>query len=447
MQALPGNGMVQFLAIAEHGMCLFAIEYSPQLNDQNYLLHDVGSFVSPAYIKDPKAPWYRLCAGTKGQRVMWITQAQTYQDEPIYEKSPQLVLASIESKGRAGALDSSGRIPSSFLQTSLEQHINCTGDLSVTPALWAFPQIDFDEALGLVAIGNIFGELALYDLVGLPLCGMWSLSLDIPPLDIPPSFKMISTVCTYFKSVYAMQTRFCRQDPVPLIPHPVVPSTLTHRRQDLDYDPSLTDHWTPIDLTDLTLPYWTRWQTSDWSDWSGWNEWLGSFPGNSAWLLEHAYGFLGEPHPLAFDYRSRQVVVRAGGLYILMDYDNDLGHSVCSFPSDMDPREIVLNPPSAYYGSANESLEGTLEAPKSQGAYLEGLRYECMMRKEMRGGRNRWVEQMQRGGQPHENLLVMVEERYEPPLILPDISMLFTDEDLAEIEEAMRDDGERWRDL
>jgi hypothetical protein len=202
--------IAQFLVIAEHGMCLLAIEYSPQLNGQNYHLHDVGSYVSPAYVKDPKAPWYRLCAGAKGQRVMWITQARTYQDESIYEKSPQLVLASIEPKGRASALDSSDRIPSSFLQTSLEQHINCTSDLAVTPALWAFPQIDFDEALGLVAIGNIFGELALYDLVGSPLCGMWSLSLDTPPLDIPPSFRMVSTVCTCFKSVYALQTRFCR---------------------------------------------------------------------------------------------------------------------------------------------------------------------------------------------------------------------------------------------
>ena len=112
-------------------MCLFAIEYSPQLNDENYLLHDMGSFISPAYVVDPKAPWYRLCAGAKGQRVMRITQGQTYQDEPTRQKSPQLVLGSIEIKGCAATLDSSDRIPSSFLQTSLEQHINCTGDLAV----------------------------------------------------------------------------------------------------------------------------------------------------------------------------------------------------------------------------------------------------------------------------------------------------------------------------
>ncbi|KAJ7123648.1 hypothetical protein C8R44DRAFT_875827 [Mycena epipterygia] len=31
------------------------------------------------------------------------------------------------------------------------------------PALWAFPALDFDEALGFTVIGNCFGELAIYD--------------------------------------------------------------------------------------------------------------------------------------------------------------------------------------------------------------------------------------------------------------------------------------------
>ena len=39
-------------------------------------------------------------------------------------------------------------------------------DAYLSPALWVFPQIDFDESLGLVAVGNAFGKLVLIDYVG-----------------------------------------------------------------------------------------------------------------------------------------------------------------------------------------------------------------------------------------------------------------------------------------
>ena len=50
---------------------------------------------------------------------------------------------------------------------------------SSVASLSAFPVIDFDDTLGLVVIGNIFGELAVIDYVGLGSPDIWSISQDI----------------------------------------------------------------------------------------------------------------------------------------------------------------------------------------------------------------------------------------------------------------------------
>jgi hypothetical protein len=61
---------------------------------------------------------------------------------------------------------------------TLEQQIDFSGDLSLSPSLWAYPQMDFDEALGLLVVGNTFGELAVYDYIGVQPPGLWSISDD-----------------------------------------------------------------------------------------------------------------------------------------------------------------------------------------------------------------------------------------------------------------------------
>lgn len=57
---------------------------------------------------------------------------------------------------------------------------------------------------------------------------------------------------------------------------------------------------------------------SDHSNWQG-------FPGDLAWNMEHCYGFLGDARPLAFN--SEATLVKAGGLYLILDdiYDDQNG--------------------------------------------------------------------------------------------------------------------------
>jgi hypothetical protein len=46
------------------------------------------------------------------------------------------------------------------------------------PATWAMPKYDFDEALGILALGNNFGELALCDYVNQPSVDLWGIMSD-----------------------------------------------------------------------------------------------------------------------------------------------------------------------------------------------------------------------------------------------------------------------------
>lgn len=43
------------------------------------------------------------------------------------------------------------------------------GEESKLPALWAMPKFEFDEALGILVVGNIYGELGICDYVGQPM--------------------------------------------------------------------------------------------------------------------------------------------------------------------------------------------------------------------------------------------------------------------------------------
>ncbi|KIM83834.1 hypothetical protein PILCRDRAFT_87817 [Piloderma croceum F 1598] len=168
----------------------------------------------------------------------------------------------------------------------LEHQIDSSGDLSLSPSFWAYPQIDFDEALGSLAVGKTFGELAIYDYIGFQPSGLWSISEDF------------TTTCTSIGSaIYTI----CHE-------------TLCLPRE------CLLDGW-----------------SMDWPEWWYWNDWLG-FPGDQAWLLEEAFGYLEQPTPLAFK-KFRQTFLRAGGLYLIMDCEDD--DILWNFHPDSHPIQIL----------------------------------------------------------------------------------------------------------
>lgn len=121
-----------------------------------------------------ESQWYSLLAGSSGYRILWMSSLEdaNLRYEPV---TVTLTLLSATLSGLSRDNDEDF--------TKDEQHfdnrLKLTWQPSAPVALTAFPRLDFDDALGLVVMGNMFGELALVDYVGVRLEEIWSISQDI----------------------------------------------------------------------------------------------------------------------------------------------------------------------------------------------------------------------------------------------------------------------------
>lgn len=110
--------------------------------------------------------WYDLCAGKTGQLFMWLRNDA--------DNRPSIACARLDRTLDLPALNPSlpehlnppDDIAPGISIAIIKPPIEFICDISALPALWAFPKIDFDDASGLVVVGNVFGELSLIDLVG-----------------------------------------------------------------------------------------------------------------------------------------------------------------------------------------------------------------------------------------------------------------------------------------
>ena len=151
--------------------------------------------------------------------------------------------------------------------------------------------------------------------------------------------------------------------------------------------------------------------SDDWSKWKLWNSWQG-LPGDRAWHLEHVHHILGRPEPLLYHVNEEAFIFRAGGLYFLWWAQEDDRLEVFDVP-DVSLAEIVdllqeqdwhrirdLMPAGAQVQVASEEM---------MQHYARQLDWELDT-----VGRNRWIEQKERGGVP------------PPYLIPPDTTKHFT---------------------
>ncbi|KAJ7703914.1 hypothetical protein B0H17DRAFT_39004 [Mycena rosella] len=302
-------------------------------------------------------PWYHLIADGSGDRALWLNIAAIVLE--VYPSHPYIT--SIDISRRPSELEA--------------PLILWTNDLPHDPAVWAYPAIDLDAALGYTVIGNCFGELAIYDCVGsdpTTCCGLAS-DFTLQQNTLPPLLSLT---------------------PIPLGLR-VTPSRPLGQTKS---DPLLFSRWTQDDLN-LDLRLWcrdfmcagylqrNRWHAGYWK----WDRWQGVL-GDYAWLLEHAHGFPASPVPQAHADDSNTdetyVLVRSGNRYLTR------GTWVRSFPLGPLPTPLGM-----IFGQEQPCLRPT--------AYTEASIYDAMWYREYRttGGRNRWVEQQERGGRPHENLV------------------------------------------
>ncbi|KAJ7084032.1 hypothetical protein B0H15DRAFT_849841 [Mycena belliarum] len=310
-----------------------------------------------------KAPWYHLCVSQSGRRILWLSVASNIDEG---SDGPQLLSMAVPFS-----------MPVPLLPTGPESLCiwsKIPGD-SPQPALWALPALDFDDALGLTVVGNCFGELAIYDQYGRnpELCG--ALGADF--------------------TAFGSRTQ-------PLLPtKPVLLGLDMPPCSPIDppgFDLSLFTRWSQDDIV-LGEPWRTDWVTElsaehQYCQYSEWHMWTGA-PSDFAWQVEHAYGFPGPVVPQAYAYSDRAhqyLLLRAGDQYLAWIPGYAVETELRSWPNSTLPQ---------YFTISHSQPEFYVR----QTALMEGAMYTSFRRTEEERGRNRWAEQMERGGGLHRSFV------------------------------------------
>ncbi|KAJ7811564.1 hypothetical protein B0H14DRAFT_2606492 [Mycena olivaceomarginata] len=251
------------------------------------------------------------------------------------------------------------------------------------PTPGALPVLDIDEALGLTVIGNCFGELAIYDHVGRYPQKCSGLAHDFTDWESPDSSLMPTLPISLGLS---------------LVPPPFEPDGFwAGPRTTLIWVRSgARTGFAEMIIQDGYLEY---------------DRWQGGLP-DHVWTLEHAYGFPGRVIPQGYmndDYHDlERVLFRVGNRYLVYCPKAELDKRLKSWP--------------IFPSNRNQSFDFWFADPESytrRPAITEAKMYHTFRLELTNGedwsvikGRNRWIEQAERCGRPHENLL------YMPPLSL-----------------------------
>lgn len=147
-----------------------------------------------------------------------------------------------------------------------------------------------------------------------------------------------------------------------------------------------------------------RWLT-DWLEWHWWDLWQGNI-GDHAWLVEHAFGYLGQPKLIAFNQRWPEILFEIGGLYFIMDHGND--YMLISFRHGTLIEDIIDEESYRLRTVSQTTWQGRITA------FMEREMFNYFWREENEVmGRNRYVEQKERGGRPPAILLTMLPPKEE----------------------------------
>ena len=131
----------------------------------------------------------RVCIGSSGLRMTWISG----QDGVDSDESPVLVSSCLYRPTISAGQGSSD-------ERFIGKEVEIAGSSSEFPGLWALTTFDVDESMGLIALGNVFGELILCDYGGTSLGYLGSITDNFAEWEAP-GLHVISQVCnTYCNS-------------------------------------------------------------------------------------------------------------------------------------------------------------------------------------------------------------------------------------------------------
>ncbi|KAF7292971.1 hypothetical protein MIND_01196300 [Mycena indigotica] len=216
---------------------------------------------------------FGLHVGASGRRMIWVSAVE----------------ASVRSRRHPLRLL---QAPITFTELDYTQQMSTFFDDS-DPALWGAACMDFDDALGLVVIGNTFGELSVFDYGADRPTKYDRLSIDlVDVLDPDPLLLPLEKI------------------PVGLHPPQVNPIEKLSDRCALfewgKFDIGLSHMWTLADYAHGKHHF------------SGQDLLLGT-PCDDAWLLEHAYGFPGpvivQAYSLNEEAPREDIMFRIGSRY------------------------------------------------------------------------------------------------------------------------------------
>ncbi|KII86222.1 hypothetical protein PLICRDRAFT_93683 [Plicaturopsis crispa FD-325 SS-3] len=265
------------------------------------------------------------------------------------------------------------------------------------PALWPPTQVDFDDTLGLLVMGNVIGELAVYDVFERnddALKQFWG-ALEVPILDeLDGSFSLaVSSVPVPLRTLQIPQ-----DSPLGPFPSAATLRSIVNANSIQLHHSLVPNGWATFDSA---LENHSFFESSN-----GWPQWLYE-PDSWPWVLEHGYHFLGKVTLYCMGNTTRihsQMIFSAGGLYFLFDRDE--------IYKSMNPFCVFL---------AGSSLEDILEGiDRNQWLphrRLDGNAYwnvmtdmeewkNTWMTEIVHTGRNRWEAMVERGGHPPAHLLV-----------------------------------------
>jgi hypothetical protein len=128
-----------------------------------------------------------------------------------------------------------------------------------------------------------------------------------------------------------------------------------------------------------------------------WNSWQG-LPDDRAWHLEHVHHIFCQPEPLPYHVIDEAFIFRASGLYFLWWAEEDEHLQVFDSPEVSLAQVIGLLYEDDWHSIRDVTLVGAQEEVASEEMkqhYSRQLSWELDT-----VGRNRWIEQQERGGMP-----------------------------------------------
>ncbi|KAJ6577486.1 hypothetical protein B0H19DRAFT_1229597 [Mycena capillaripes] len=341
---------LRLLAISPFGIEMCVVEHYDVMADldDDSVWPSFPLAESSRHLISGHEPWYRLCIGRTGRRSLWIETSEYPQN---FYTPPHFVYASIPSQ-------------SSYTEFPRISWSNDQDEL----ALWAFPAVDFDEALGFTVVGNCFGELIICDHDGRypERCGGLGMDFTNPHSPMPPLLPTMPIDLS-----------------LPIAPvRGMTDSELNTAMSKWSKDPlGLDDSWSTT-----WLGYHGYWN---------WDMWHGE-PCDFAWLLEHAYGFPGPVIPQAYqedlEMFTQHLLFRVGDRYMAFIFESNKQFRSWPLSSNR------------HFRISDAQVETCMRPT----AITEHRLYDGMRANEWTcNGRNRWVELAGRGGQCDQRLLNM----------------------------------------